>query len=134
MLLLLPTDWAEETTAAPGRLAIADVERRAVGLRDMVPLVPFPFDSFPLPAEESWRSRVAGVASPFSTLLLPVGWGWVFRAEVGVGFFAGGMEMEVCDVERDEEVAVIMVLVAAAEDCERWRMDSSSSDGLRRRS
>ena len=67
------------TDAAPARLAMADVERNPVGRRAI--LLPLSVVSFPLPAEESCRSRVV-VALLGSPLLSPVL--LTCRADVGV--------------------------------------------------
>jgi hypothetical protein len=115
--------------AVPGRGAMADVDRRAVGLRPAL-LLPLPV-SLPLPAEESCRSRVMSPLidrSPFSAVLLGC------RAEVGVGVLELVVAKEACEADSWEadSAAEAGAEPTAAEDCERWRMESS--EGLRRRS
>src|SRR5512140_596022 len=118
--LAAPTRETACGGVVPGRAAIAEVDRSPVGRR--VVLLPLPV-SLPLPAEESCRSR-AGAAtpaafetgSPFSVLL-------GCRAEMGVVVLE---EKEACEaervVERDAEAGAEP---AAADDCDRWRIESS---------
>jgi len=116
--------------AVPGREAIAEVERRAVGLRGAL-LLPLAV-SLPLPADESCRSRVMSPLierSPFSAVLLAL---LASRAEVGVGFLEEAAN-ETCEADSEADSAADAgAEVTAAADCERWRM--ASSEGLRRRS